>query len=151
METNLCLWRSSNTFTPPHLDDPEKISTLSDLPWLCMGDFNEVLRPNEHEGIGQRSNAQIQAFRDTIDVCMLLDLGYKGRFWTFQKKVTGGSYTWCRLDRALVNVDWMVRLPLASVTHEVATTSHHAAVLVDWGRTKEGQKVCEFKKDFMTR
>ena len=37
----------------------KNISTLSTLPWLCIGDFNEVLRPNEHEGVGQRSNAQI--------------------------------------------------------------------------------------------
>ena len=52
-----------------------------------MGDFNDVLRPDEHHGIGQRSNAQIQAFHDVLDVCMLLDLGYKGNFWTFEKKV----------------------------------------------------------------
>lgn len=44
-------------------------------------------------GVGQRGNAQIQDFRDTIDVCMLLDLGYKGRFWTFKKKVAGGTFT----------------------------------------------------------
>ena len=35
------------------------ISTLSSLPWLCIGDFNEVLRSDEHEGTGERSNAQI--------------------------------------------------------------------------------------------
>ena len=71
----------------------KNVSTLSTLPWLCLGDFNEVLHPDEHHSIGQRSNAQIQAFRDVLDVCMLLDLGYKGNFWTFEKKVTGGTYT----------------------------------------------------------
>lgn len=35
------------------------IETLSDLRWLCMGDFNELLRPEEHEGVVDRSNAQI--------------------------------------------------------------------------------------------
>ena len=38
------------------------LSFLNDLPWLCMGDFNEVLRPEEHQGAANRSNAQIQAF-----------------------------------------------------------------------------------------
>ena len=35
----------------------KNISTISSLPWLCLGDFNEVLRPEEQEGIGERSNA----------------------------------------------------------------------------------------------
>ena len=45
---------------------------------MCIGDFNEVLRPEEHDGIADRSNAQVQAFRDAVDVCMLMDLGYQG-------------------------------------------------------------------------
>ena len=35
----------------------KNISTLSCLPRLCLGDFNEVLHPDEHQGVGQRSNA----------------------------------------------------------------------------------------------
>jgi hypothetical protein len=62
------------------------ISTTSMLPWLCIGDFNEVLRPDEHEGIGHRSQAQIQGFRDAVDICELIDLGFKGHFWTWEKK-----------------------------------------------------------------
>ena len=61
----------------------------------CMGDFNEVLRPEEQEGIGERSNAQIQQFRDAVDICMLMDIGYQGQFWTFEKKVTGEPIPRC--------------------------------------------------------
>lgn len=43
-------------------DTMKGIASSSDLPWVCIGDFNEVLRPEEHEGIGERSNAQIQGF-----------------------------------------------------------------------------------------
>lgn len=79
----------------------KNLSTLQDLPWVCICDFNEVLRHNEHDGIGSRSQSRIQGFRDAVDVCGLLDLGYKGVKWTYEKKVTGGSYTRVRLDRAL--------------------------------------------------
>jgi hypothetical protein len=58
------------------------ISSNNSLPWLCIGDFNEVLRVDEHVGIGQRSQAQIQGFRDAVDMCELIDLGFKGHFWT---------------------------------------------------------------------
>ena len=65
------------------------IANVSNLPWVCIGDFNEVLHPEEQEGIGERSNTQIQGFRDAADIFMLMDLGYIGNFWTFEKKVTG--------------------------------------------------------------
>lgn len=71
------------------------IATASSLPWLCVGDFNEVLQSEEHDGIGMRRNAQMQAFRDAADVCMLQDLGYLGPFWTYEKKVTGGILYSC--------------------------------------------------------
>ena len=98
-------------------DTMKNISSLSPLPWLCIGDFNEVLCPTKHEGIGTGSNAQIQAFRDATDVCMLLDIGYKGPFWTFEKKVAGGTYTRCRLDRALGSTDWCSMFPFAGLNH----------------------------------
>jgi hypothetical protein len=115
-------------------DTLKNISNLSDLPWLCIGDFNEVLRPDEHEGVGQRSNAQIQAFRDAVDVCMLVDIGFKGRFWTFEKKVAGGSYTRVRLDRALGSAEWCALFPNASLTHLEAATSDHCPIHLELNR-----------------
>jgi hypothetical protein len=49
------------------------------LAWLCVGDFNEVLRTDVHVSIGQRRASQIVGFRDAVDVCGLMDLGYQGR------------------------------------------------------------------------
>ena len=83
----------------------KNLSTLHDIPWVCIGDFNEVLKHDEHDGIGLRSQSQIQGFRDAVDVCGLIDLGFKGTKWTYEKKVTEGSYTRVRLDRALGSVD----------------------------------------------
>ena len=83
-----------------------------------------------------RSNAQIQAFRDTVDVCMLLDIGYKGRQWTFEKRVVGGTYTKGRLDRALANAPWMAHFAAASLEHLTAATSAHSPLQLDlgWGQ-----------------
>ena len=106
------------------------LSFLNDLPWLCMGDFNEVLCPEEHQGAANRSNVQIQAFRDTVDICMLMDLGYQGRFWTFEKKVRGGSYTRVLLDRALATPSWMERFPLTQVSHITSASSDHGPILL---------------------
>ena len=66
------------------------IKSASDLPWMCIGDFNEVLLREEHDGVNMRSNHQIEGFRETVDVCGLADLGYTGVPWTFEKK--GGRW-----------------------------------------------------------
>jgi exonuclease III len=38
------------------------LRTLYPHPWVCIGDFNEVLRKEEHVGINERSSSQIAAF-----------------------------------------------------------------------------------------
>ena len=68
------------------------VKSSSHLPWVCIGDFNEVLHREEHSSVQERSMAQIEGFREAIDVCGLYDLGFVGRKWTFEKKVAGGSF-----------------------------------------------------------
>ncbi|XP_073354033.1 uncharacterized protein [Aegilops tauschii subsp. strangulata] len=51
----------------------------TNLPWVVMSDFNEVLQAHEHDGVGSRSQGQMDAFRDALDTCGLTDLGYIGR------------------------------------------------------------------------
>jgi hypothetical protein len=76
------------------------ICNHSNMPWICLGDFNEVLHADEH-GVGHQTLSKMQGFRDAVDVCNLIDLGYKGHFWIWEKQVTGGTYTRVRLDRSL--------------------------------------------------
>ena len=91
------------------------LKASSALPWLCIGDLNKVLHREEHMGVHEQSNTQIQAFRDTVDICELMDLGYSGLPWTFEKKVSAGTYCRVRLDRALAMASWSERFPLASL------------------------------------
>ena len=56
------------------------------LPWVVLGDFNEVLHGHEHDGVGMRSQAQMDGFRDALDTYGLSDIGYTGTDWTFEKR-----------------------------------------------------------------
>jgi hypothetical protein len=106
------------------------IKASNPLPWLCIGDFNEVLLREEHMGVNVRSNTQIKAFRETVDVCELMDLGFIGLPWTFEKKVAGGSYCRVRLDRALSTASWSARFPMATLHHLTAAASDHSPILL---------------------
>ncbi|XP_073358082.1 uncharacterized protein [Aegilops tauschii subsp. strangulata] len=102
----------------------------STLPWVCIGDFNEILRQEEQMGPNTRDSSQIAGFQEAVDVCGLLDLGYKGLDWTFEKRVTGGQYCRVRLDRALATSSWSSLFPFASVEHLTAAKSDHSPILL---------------------
>ena len=48
------------------------------LPWLCVGDFNKILKSHEKKGRRLRPENQIRDFREALDECGFADLGYVG-------------------------------------------------------------------------
>ena len=52
------------------------------LPWLCVGDFNEILWSHEKLGLGPRQEGSMRAFRYVLDECGLKDPGYLGDKFT---------------------------------------------------------------------
>jgi hypothetical protein len=74
-----------------------------DLSWLSIGDYNEVLQREEQFGPNDRDMAQINLFRECVDVCELVDVGYQGLDWTFERRVQRGENCRVRLDRALAS------------------------------------------------
>ena len=75
-------------------------------PWLCAGDFNELVRSKEKLGGHRRSNNQMQLFRGAIDECGFMDLGYSGSNFTWSKHYVNERSIWERLDRASCINDW---------------------------------------------
>ena len=49
------------------------------LPWVCMGDYNEVMYAREKEGGGVRPEGQMRNFREAINRSRLRDLVMWGR------------------------------------------------------------------------
>ena len=127
------------------------IKSSNALPWVCIGDFNEVLHQLEHEGLQEQSYGQIQGFREMVDVCGLYDLGFEGRRWTFEKKVTWGSYCRVRLDRALATPVWNSLFPFATVPNLAAAASDHGPILLQWRqevgvkRKQRGKKLFRYE------
>lgn len=49
---------------------------LRSMPWLCAGDFNEILHHHEKEGGVPRSQTCLDRFKEALEDCELLDLGF---------------------------------------------------------------------------
>ena len=101
------------------------------LPWLCAGDFNEILKQSEKLGGRTRPPGQMQLFRDILDECGLIDIGFKGSPFTWSKIHNNGASIWERLDRAVVSYEWFSKF-LGTRTHHVdSTTSDHKILWIE--------------------
>lgn len=55
----------------------KRLASLSSLPWLCFGDFTEILHLSKKKRDNIRDANMISEFRDAIKECSLADLGCK--------------------------------------------------------------------------
>ena len=84
----------------------------SDLPWVVIGDFNEIVSDVEKDGGVPHRSSQMFGFQEALDDCELVDLGYFGAPFTCK-----GGEVRCRLDRAVASPSWSDIFPAARVLH----------------------------------
>ena len=76
------------------------------LPWICIGDFNEILSANEKQGGEPGSEWQMANFREVLDDCRLRDMGFKGARFTWCNRRDEQDRLYVRLDRGVANQEW---------------------------------------------
>lgn len=99
------------------------------LPWMCAGDFNEILWSHEKLGLRLRHEGMMKEFRDVLDECGLMDLGYMGEKFTWKGK-RAGDLVLERLDRAVANNDWFFLNLSTKVQHLCIHSSYHITILI---------------------
>ena len=104
---NGCYWRCTGIYGHPEIDQKhhtwmllQRLVGLSSLPWLCFGNFNEILHLSEKTG-NDKSVLAVNEFREALKFCGLNDLGYKGYPYTWSNRRFGSQMVEERLDRFL--------------------------------------------------
>jgi hypothetical protein len=130
-------WRFTGIYGEPKTKLREKtwealryLYGQDDLPWICTGDFNEVLLQAEQIGQNDRSDRQMTKFRDCLTDCRLVDLGYSGYPFTWDNKREGQANVQARLDRAVTNDSFLAMFPQSHVQHIVTEESDHMALVI---------------------
>ncbi|XP_073353532.1 uncharacterized protein [Aegilops tauschii subsp. strangulata] len=111
----------------------------SDLPWLCGGDFNEVLDGAEYFGANERTEWQMAGFRETVDQCNFQDLGYNGIPFTWDNRQEGTANVKVRLDRFLADPAFIQMYLDNSVKHIPSPRLDHCFVSIRSRRAGEEQ------------
>ncbi|KAA3486163.1 reverse transcriptase [Gossypium australe] len=107
------------------------LSNYCSLPWVVIGDFNEILKSHEKRGGRLRSERQMLDFRMALEDCNLFDLGFTGRWFTWERGRFQATNIKERLDRGVASPTWMDIFPNHKIEHLTHSFSDHRPILLD--------------------
>ncbi|KAK9988680.1 hypothetical protein SO802_028919 [Lithocarpus litseifolius] len=139
-------WRLTNFYGEPDTSLRSEgwnmlrmLSSKPQLPWCCFGDFNEILEVHDKWGGATRAHNMMRNFRDALDHCGFVDLGFSGPEFTCHGR-HGGEMIWERLDGGVANYEWLDKFPTGRVKHLNCFTSDHQPILLSLDANGEHQK-----------
>ncbi|OMO71257.1 reverse transcriptase [Corchorus capsularis] len=125
----------------------EKINrkTLSiEEKWMCIGDWND-LEDVEKEGGRPKERRVLQNFRTVVEFCQLLEVPSQGQQFTWSG-IRDGEIIKEKLDRCLVNLDWLEQYPRTQVWNLPAIGSDHSPLVINTVvGDKKGAKLFKFE------
>ena len=107
------------------------LNARMNIPWICGGEFNEIVRHEEKWGGAPRDHNQMQLFRDVIDECRFMDLGYVGPKFTRAKHFVDGHSIRVRLDRCMAINSWFQKFLGTRIYHLSCMSSDHSPLLIN--------------------
>ncbi|XP_019177735.1 PREDICTED: uncharacterized protein LOC109172940 [Ipomoea nil] len=106
------------------------LSSLNDLPWVLMGDLNDILDAREKLGRVPHPQWLIRGFREAVRASGLYDFPFEGYQFTWDRG--RGTSNWVRekLDRILVSGNWQDLFPGARAWSVEGSNSDHMPLLL---------------------
>ncbi|WOG99649.1 hypothetical protein DCAR_0519003 [Daucus carota subsp. sativus] len=103
----------------------KNLAADSMLPWCIIGDFNDLMTEDEKKGEQCHPRALLNGFSETIMECNLIDLGFTGDKFTWERGRGTDKWILERLDRGLETAAWSGLFPHAEIkVYEVSTSDH---------------------------
>lgn len=107
------------------------LANVSSLPWVCIGDFNDLLAANEKRGRHEHASWKLRGFNRAVNDCGLIDLGMEGYKFTWERSWGTDNWVEERLDRAFATDNWLHQFYRAKVCSLEASGSDHLPILLD--------------------
>ena len=106
-----------------------ELNNKYNIPWVCAGDFNKILKGHEKLGGSPRREVEMDTFRAVVDELGFVAFGYIGKKFTWRGK-RGESMILERLDRAFATPSWLERFPATRVQHVHSNASDHNPIII---------------------
>ncbi|XP_020266911.1 uncharacterized protein LOC109842442 [Asparagus officinalis] len=123
----------------------ELLNFNQNSPWLVGGDFNAILNNEEKLGGAPVSDTDTIDFQNFFSFSNLVHLKAIGNFYTWCNKQDAQDRIWSRLDRVLVNEDWIHQYTSSPVEFLMPSCSDHSPALITIGEDKfDGKRPFRF-------
>ncbi|VFQ59853.1 unnamed protein product [Cuscuta campestris] len=145
-------WRFTGFYAHPRwsqrLDSWNLLKSLksgSTLPWMVMGDFNDICAAMEKKGGNPRPPCFIDGFNEALSFCELMDLGMSSYPFTWEWRKNTPDWVEERLDRAVATHRWRSLFPGFSLYNVMTTWSDHSALLLSFNGVIEDGRSRSFR------
>ncbi|KAA3464428.1 reverse transcriptase [Gossypium australe] len=91
-----------------------------------------------------RDHKRMEIFRDTLEECNLMDIGYSGVWYTSERGNLPETNIRERLDRGVANEKWRNLFPLGNIHHLPYSTSDHCPLLINTDHASKIYRVRDF-------
>lgn len=99
------------------------------IPWILLGDFNELLSPNDKLGGNLVSRSQCQRLPSFLTRTNAMDIHCLQQDFSWKSNSHPGLYH--RLDRAVASHSFNVKFPLSIVRYGTFTSADHAPMFFE--------------------
>ncbi|KAM6568466.1 hypothetical protein CsatB_016451 [Cannabis sativa] len=130
-------WRLTGCYGEPNRSLRHKTWTLLktlaaqyDYPWCVIGDMNNVVSQEDKKGGNQYPSWLIEGFNTALSECNLCDLDLIGHPYTWEKGRGTTNWVEVRLDRAVVNQNWLEMFTSAKLFNLEISSSDHTPILL---------------------
>ncbi|XP_075076350.1 uncharacterized protein LOC142163006 [Nicotiana tabacum] len=101
------------------------LNQLQIEPWLVMGDFNTISHAEDKQCGAPVHEGEIRDFNDYLVDTNMNEMRYIGRWFTWTN-----NHVFSKIDRALVNAEWMIRFPKKEVLVLDPNLSDHSPLCI---------------------
>ncbi|XP_070014729.1 uncharacterized protein [Nicotiana sylvestris] len=115
-----------------------QINSIQQGPWLAMGDFNSVLNSQDRQHGTIIQDVETKDFREFMSDTSMNELPTMGRDYTWTN-----NHTYSRIDRGLVNINWMMTMPDLCIQILEPSFSNHSPLklMISQMRRKKDKQV----------
>ncbi|WJX23885.1 hypothetical protein P8452_13067 [Trifolium repens] len=137
-------------------DTWQKLRNIADtinIPWLMIGDFNEIAKLDEKKGGAPTDIRKCHNFNNWINDCKLIEVTTVGTRFTWRgPKWNGRDRVFKKLDRVLCNVAWRLRYHegFAKVLPRIHSDHHPIITLFQGNPNVGGKRPFRFEAAWVT-
>lgn len=104
----------------------------SNVPWMCLGDFNAILSDSDRISRASPNLQDIDDFRQCLSLANLVELPFIGPKFSWSNKQLNGARIWSKIDRVLGNLDLIQNYPKIVIRFLDSEASDHTPTLVNF-------------------